>query len=270
MKLVEFREWLDEAGADELAAVIDDVYWWRGLPGIDYAWNKLDHPVIFNVPDRGVFQFTSEVKFTSVVVRMPDYLVYLNERAQQSGRFNIVSSWVDDLEGLLPVYDFVINCSGWGAKRLVANDPETSRMKLLAGHVVRVEASGLPFAISLHRGVFKNRPLYIVPRTGSIDDAICGGTAIEISEELDPRIPFNRNSIEECDEIYQWCCAFSPSIANGKRRENLVGLRPMRSSLRIEKDADHRNLFHCYGHGGSGLTLSWGSADRIVELIQDA
>jgi D-amino-acid oxidase len=28
-----------------------------------------------------------------------------------------------------------------------------------------------------------------------------------------------------------------------------------------------RKLIHCYGHGGSGFTLSWGCADDVLRLV---
>ena len=267
LRIVEFREWLDESGADELRRVLDEAYWWRNLPGIDFSWKKLDEPIQITLPKLGDFTFTSEVRFHSIVARMPDYLGYLQNRSDDSGRVSIESRWIDRLDPLLDSFDAVINCTGWGAKKLVHHDPETAAMRLLAGHVIRVETESLPYAISLHRGPFKQRPLYIVPRTGSISDAICGGTAIEIQEALDPREPFSFSISDSCDQIHQLCSAFSNGIAVGRRCENLVGLRPMRSAVRIERDPVHERLIHCYGHGGSGLTLSWGSADQVMKLL---
>jgi D-amino-acid oxidase len=43
-----------------------------------------------------------------------------------------------------------------------------------------------------------------------------------------------------------------------------VGLRPSRSAVRLERDG---RVVHCYGHGGAGVTLSWGCADEVVELV---
>lgn len=267
LKVVEFRELLDEAGAAELSQTLEEAYWWRHLPGVDFSWKPLDIPIQLTLPKLGAFSFTSEVRFHTVVARMPDYLSYLKQRATISGRVAFESRWIDRLDTLLETFDSVINCTGWGAKKLVMHDPETASMRLLAGHVVRVETHSLPYAISLHRGPFKKRPLYIVPRHGSIDDAICGGTAIEIADVLDPRLPFQFPIDETCEDIYQLCASFSGGIAAGRRCENLVGLRPMRSSVRIERDSENERLLHCYGHGGSGLTLSWGSADQIVRLL---
>jgi len=268
LTIVEFREWLDDAGSDELTKVIEEAYWWRNLPGVDFGWQQLDEPIQIELPKLGSFSFTSEVRFHSVVARMPDYLSYLLKRATDSGRVVVETNWIDKLDTLLDSYDTVINCTGWGAKRLVAHDPETAAMRLLAGHVVSVKTQSLPHATTLHRGPFKQRPLYIVPRHGSTDDAICGGTAIEIPGDVDPRKPFEFPVSEICDEIHQLCSAFSSGIASGQRRENLVGLRPVRSSVRIEHDENQSRLLHCYGHGGSGLTLSWGSADQVMKLLE--
>src|SRR4051794_16002541 len=48
-----------------------------------------------------------------------------------------------------------------------------------------------------------------------------------------------------------------------------VGLRPFRPSgfvLRPEK-MDDKLVVHNYGHGGGGMTLSWGTADLAVEMV---
>jgi D-amino-acid oxidase len=38
----------------------------------------------------------------------------------------------------------------------------------------------------------------------------------------------------------------------------------VRSLVRLEREAD---VVHCYGHGGAGMTLSWGCADEVVALV---
>ena len=53
---------------------------------------------------------------------------------------------------------------------------------------------------------------------------------------------------------------------------NTVGLRPFRPSvfvLRAEK-LDARTIVHNYGHGGAGVSLSWGCGQRAAEMALDA
>ena len=50
-----------------------------------------------------------------------------------------------------------------------------------------------------------------------------------------------------------------------------VGLRPHRDPgfmLRAGK-LDEKLLIHNYGHGGAGVTVSWGCAYRVADLVQD-
>lgn len=51
-----------------------------------------------------------------------------------------------------------------------------------------------------------------------------------------------------------------------------VGLRPFRpSGFRVEREAlGDKVLVHNYGHGGAGITLSWGTAKLAVDLGYDA
>ena len=45
-----------------------------------------------------------------------------------------------------------------------------------------------------------------------------------------------------------------------------VGLRPVRPSVRLEAEG---RVIHCYGHGGAGVTLSWGCADEVTQLVAE-
>jgi D-amino-acid oxidase len=44
-----------------------------------------------------------------------------------------------------------------------------------------------------------------------------------------------------------------------------VGLRPGRPAPRLEREGD---VVHNYGHGGVGVTVSWGCAAEALELIR--
>jgi D-amino-acid oxidase len=48
-----------------------------------------------------------------------------------------------------------------------------------------------------------------------------------------------------------------------------VGLRPVRPSVRLEAEAlpGGRVLWHNYGHGGAGVTLSWGCAAELTSAV---
>ena len=52
------------------------------------------------------------------------------------------------------------------------------------------------------------------------------------------------------------------------------GLRPARrGGARLEldetPDGKGRRVVHCYGHGGAGVTCSWGCADEVVSICRD-
>ncbi len=112
---------------------------------------------------------------------------------------------------------------------------------------------------------------YIIPR---IDDIVLGGTDDEDvtgaryhgeeyleSATLDP----------EAEAIVQRCIGLEPRMA--ALSENVVkvvtGWRPVRSEVRVEAEriAPERILLHNYGHGGAGVTLSWGCARDVVEQL---
>src|SRR5688572_7014648 len=51
----------------------------------------------------------------------------------------------------------------------------------------------------------------------------------------------------------------------------IVGLRPFRSEGYVveAQRVGNKLLIHNYGHGGAGITLSWGTATQAVDLLRD-
>jgi len=64
------------------------------------------------------------------------------------------------------------------------------------------------------------------------------------------------------------CAALEPALAEAPVLSVAVGLRPAREEVRLEAEARPRGLVvHNYGHGGAGLTLSWGCAEETCRIV---
>src|SRR5689334_11566725 len=61
----------------------------------------------------------------------------------------------------------------------------------------------------------------------------------------------------------------APRLAEAEVVRSVVGLRPYRQGgVRIERQkVRDKVLVHNYGHGGAGVTLSWGSAVEALDLL---
>lgn len=60
-----------------------------------------------------------------------------------------------------------------------------------------------------------------------------------------------------------------PDLAKQNIVTSYAQIRPYREGgYRIEKEViGGKNIFHNYGHGGSGVSLSYGSAVRVADLF---
>ena len=191
--------------------------------------------------------FASGFALNVPLMDTPIYLDYLARRLGDAGGEIHSNRCFAKLEDVDPRFDFVINCTGIGARTLVHDsDLEPHR-----GQIAIVPKIDLPGAV-----VCNDSPLmYAIPRT---TDCVFGGTN-HLSDDcaIDPSA--TTSIVAECSRVLG---IKEPDVL-GER----VGLRPFRhSGVRVERTQlrDGRTLIHNYGHGGSGFTLSWGCAEAVA------
>jgi D-amino-acid oxidase len=192
--------------------------------------------------------------FEAPVIEMPIYLDWLERRLLDLGG-RIVEREVRDLTQLEARAELVVNCVGLAARELVGD----ATLVPVRGQVVRVARSG-----ALERFLLDDyNPAgvtYVVPRSR---DIVLGGSAQEGREDLavDPG---------ESAAIAARCSALEPALAGAPVLSVGVGLRPFRPQVRVEREALGRAcLIHDYGHGGAGVTLSWGCAAEVARLASE-
>ena len=98
---------------------------------------------------------------------------------------------------------------------------------------------------------------YVIPRGA---DVVCGGTDDEgeWATAVDPSVEAG---------VLARCRTLVPQLQGAAVLSRAVGLRPGRPSVRLEQLAvDGRLVVCCYGHGGAGVTLSWGCAADVAAL----
>lgn len=95
------------------------------------------------------------------------------------------------------------------------------------------------------------------------DHVVLGGTRStdDTSPEHDPQI---------AEQILRRCIEVEPRLRHARVRGHQVGLRPARPAVRLEvEQIGVARCVHNYGHGGSGVTLSWASAFAAAALLLD-
>lgn len=191
-------------------------------------------------------------RFRTAVVETGIYLDWLHARARARG-VAVARRSVASLDEALAACPLVINCAGLGARELAA-DPSLHAVR---GQIVRVDNPGLErVVIDEHSGPAIT---YIVPRSR---DVVLGGTSEAHQEDRRP-------DPEHTRQILARCAALEPRLAGARVRSVAVGLRPARPSLRLELEArGPGRVVHNYGHGGAGVTLSWGCAEAVLALLQ--
>ena len=189
--------------------------------------------------------------FVAPVVEMPVHLDWLVARVGELGG-TLTRLALPALPGAAPV---VVNASGLGG-RLLGGDGSVQPVR---GQVAYVEQVGLD-EWWLDSGADGRGPTYVVPRE---HDIVVGGTEDEGEWDRTFDSAAGREMLARARELV-------PAIRKAQVIGTRVGLRPARPTVRLELERrEHQRVVHCYGHGGAGVTLSWGCADEVADLVGD-
>jgi D-amino-acid oxidase len=194
------------------------------------------------------------LRFVVPMVEMPKYLPWLIEQLTRRGgqlhrrRVGSLAELADEDT------DAVVNCSGIASRTLVGD----ASVYPVRGQIVRVTNPGL--TMSVRDEQHPAGRAYVHPRSA---DCILGGTLELNNWDTTIDLATSAAIIERCREIV-------PALRGASVIEDLVGLRPGRPTVRVEEDHSQgatARILHNYGHGGSGITISWGCAYEVTELL---
>jgi D-amino-acid oxidase len=184
--------------------------------------------------------------FDAPVVEMPIYLDWLVRRVEDLG--GTVTRMA--LSALPDQAEVVVNAAGLGGRLLGADESVVP----VRGQVVLVEQVDLE-----EWWLDSSGPTYVVPRS---TDVVVGGTDDEGAWERRPDEAVAKEILGRARELV-------PALRGARVLAHRVGLRPARPTVRLEERTGPRGnrVVHCYGHGGAGVTLSWGCADEVAALV---
>jgi D-amino-acid oxidase len=196
--------------------------------------------------------------FRAPVADMARYLPWLAEQVLAAGgridRCDPIGP--GDLQQVTSGTQVRVLCTGLGSHGLTGDHG----VRPVRGQVVLLEQVGVDTWV-LDEADDPQRPTYVVPRR---DVVVCGGTALP--DRWDDAV-----DDETTLDILRRCRTLVPALAEAPVRGVRVGLRPVRPQVRLDRDdslgPDGIATIACYGHGGAGVTLSWGCAREVAAIV---
>ncbi|GAA5901734.1 FAD-dependent oxidoreductase [Sporobolomyces salmoneus] len=229
------------------------------------------------------------VSFDTLSVNAPKYCQYLANELRRKG-VTIERRYVRDIEEVFGCFGgvgMVVNATGLGAKSIAGVDDQAVRP--IRGQTVLIKSDCLRCTMDSSD---PNSSAYIIPRPGG--EVICGGSYGVDDWDLSV-------SPSHATRILSHCLRLDPSISRDGTLEGIeiirdnVGLRPSRSSgprvesetikleaggrespIRVTKTGERRGgeregtVVHAYGVGPAGYQQSWGIAEDVVGLVEEA
>lgn len=215
-----------------------DRWWTEGLP----AWREAGDREL----PRGA---TGGVVARLPLVTMPVFLPWLEDRCAGAG-VALAEAHVADLDDVDG--EVVVVAAGLRSGALVGDDAGTPSR----GQVALLENPGLTRWV-----VDDGNPegmVYALPHPGWV---VCGGTDVVGSWDTEPDPDVHAALVERVRTVV-------PELAGARVLGARVGLRPVAPAVSLSaSERGGRLVVTNHGHGGAGVTLSWGCAEEVLALV---
>lgn len=189
---------------------------------------------------------------TVPMIDMPRYLDYLTRRLAAAG-CGIERRTVRSLAEAADAAPIVVNCTGLAAGALTGDD--TVR-PVFGQHLVLTNPGLRQLFVEINGGP-EWTCYFPHPRR-----VVCGGIGVPGRWDTTPDPELSERILRRCRRI-------EPRLGDADVIETITGLRPDRPSVRVAAEPLGRaRCIHNYGHGGNGVTLSWGCARDVLRLVQ--
>jgi D-amino-acid oxidase len=187
----------------------------------------------------------------SPVIDLPRHIRWLVERLTELGG-KIETRRAESLDEPLDQASVVVNAAGLGSRDL-AEDP--SVRPLFSQYVVTDNPGITQVLVEVSDS---RRWTSIIPQA---DRVHLGGVRMPGRTDAAP-------DREEAREILHRCREADPRLRDARVLRIDTGILPARPTTRVEAERRGGGLVvHNYGHGGSGLSLCWGTAHEVVRLV---
>jgi D-amino-acid oxidase len=225
-----------------------------GRPVAAPEWAPLVAGVRAATPDELPAGYAYGYRFVIPAIDMPTYLAFLLARLENAGGV-LEQDTVASLDQVRGTAAAVVNCTGLGARELVGD----RALRPVRGQLVVVANPGAEVGLVEAEDDEDATDLtFLIPHGATL---VLGGTAEPDDERSEPDPATTAAIITRCARL-------DPRLADARILAERVGFRPERPEVRVA--AERRSdtwVWHNYGHGGAGVTLSWGCAEEITASV---
>ncbi|WP_327002059.1 FAD-binding oxidoreductase [Dactylosporangium sp. NBC_01737] len=202
--------------------------------------------------------FVTGWHYRAPLVEMPPYLRWLEHRLETL-HGEVRTRHLTTLAEAFADAGVVVNCSGVGARKLTLDGD----LQPICGQLVVIANPGIhEFFVEHDPGRDLADSTYLLPQGELL---LLGGSAEKTAPDLDPA-----PDAAIAEGIVRRCTAAFPGLAGAEVLGHRAGIRPKRTTVRLEHERlGEHHIVHNYGHGGSGVSLSWGCADEVTGVVRD-
>ncbi|KAM3720781.1 D-aspartate oxidase [Dirofilaria immitis] len=231
---------------------------------IVYNFHYLRENEMQQFADQGENRRVFAIHFTTYTTEGGKYVSWMKKQLVAKG-VRFIQRHINTVRDLFDEFDIIVNCAGLNGGK-VAGDGDDKNMFPIRGIIFEVNATW-------HKHfLYKGFETFSIPTTnkvfiGSVKQAGRYDLEITPADRIDILNRYYRlqPAIRGAAILDEWS-GLRPGRKGGVRLE-MTTIRLLTSKISGTGSEKIVKIVHNYGHGGHGLTLSWGCAETVADLI---